>query len=56
MQFNDKTNPEVVMVAFLAPRPAHVAIARACGYRPAAPLAVLLNRASHQFHMVEVTQ
>lgn len=59
-RYNDKTNPEVVMVAYMAPSRAHVAVAvavaLALGIAPRLPLAVLLNRKAHAFHMVEVTQ
>lgn len=55
-RFNDRTNPEVVMVAYMAPSVAHVAVARALGVPPRNPLAVLLNRKAQAFHMVDVTQ
>lgn len=54
MNFNDRTNPEVVMVAYMAPSRAHVAVAQALGVPPRLPLAVLLNRKAHAFHMVDV--
>ena len=53
-RYNDKTNPEVVMVAYMAPSRAHVAVALALGISPRLPLAVLLNRKAHAFHMVDV--
>lgn len=53
-RYNDKTNPEVVMVDYMAPRPLTVAVARVLGIAPRLPLAVLLNRKAHAFHMVEV--
>ena len=55
MKFNDRTNPEVVMVAYMTPRARHVAVARALGVAPRNPLAVLLNRKAQAFRMVDVT-
>lgn len=54
MKFNDKTNPEVVMAAYLVPTIIHLSVARAWHYKPVNPIAVLLNRRSHQFTLVEV--
>ena len=50
-RYNDKTNPEVVMVAYMTPSLANVAVARAFGVPH-----VLLNRKAQAFHMVEVAQ
>lgn len=56
MNYNDRTNPEVVMVAYMTPHACHVAVARALGVAPRCPLAVLLNRKAQAFHMADVTQ
>jgi hypothetical protein len=55
-RYNDKTNPEVVMVAYMVPSVCHVAVARVFGVSPRCPLAGLLNRKAQAFHMIEVTQ
>ncbi len=56
MRFNDKTNPQVVMVAYMTPKPVHLAVCRAIGASPSRALALLLDRATHQFQLIEVAQ
>lgn len=53
-KFNDKTNPQVVMVAYLVPSRIHMVLARALRFQPAPTLAVLLDRAKNEFKMIEV--
>lgn len=54
-KFNDKTNPQVVMVAYMAPTKIHLAVAKAWNFKPINTLAVLLDRAKIEFKLIEVT-
>lgn len=55
-KFNDRTNPQVVMVAYLVPKQIHLVLVRALRYKPAPPLAILLDRAVNEISIVEVIQ